>query len=209
LPITTILSDLGNVVVFFDNAKADAAIAALTGRTAAQVRKAVFRPRGICRRYCRGDLSTSEFLRVICARLNVPKRDMPSEDDLGAAFADVFTPNEPVIERWAALRKAGIALTAVSNIEELRRKQLDRMGILSLFDRLVMSYEERLVKPSEELMVRSLDRSGCAAEEALFVDDLAENLPPAAALGIRTHHFTGVDGLDAVLEDAGLAGLIA
>ena len=37
-----------------------------------------------------------------------------------------------------------------------------------------------------------------------FVDDSAAKLGGAAALGMRTHHFTGYDGLRAALSDAGV-----
>ena len=203
MAIRAILSDLGNVVVFFDNERTVTALAALTGRDPSAVRKAAFLP-GLCTRYGRGDLDTGQFMRVVMARMNVPKREMPSDAEFGRAFAEVFTPNDDVIARWRLLRMAGVTLTAVSNIEPLRADELRRMGIFSLFDHLVLSYEEKLVKPSAELMVRSLDRSACAAEEALFVDDVAENLVPAAALGIRTHHYRGIDALDQCLEDCGL-----
>lgn len=203
MAIRAILSDLGNVVVYFDNERTVAALAALTGRDPSAVRKAAFLP-GLCTRYGRGDLDTGQFMRVVMARMNVPKREMPSDVEFGRAFAEVFTPNDDVIARWRLLRTAGLTLTAVSNIEPLRADELRRMGIFSLFDHLVLSYEEKLVKPSAELMVRALDRTACAAEEALFVDDVAENLVPAAALGIRTHQYCGVDALDQCLEDCGL-----
>ncbi len=209
MPITTVLSDLGNVAVFFDQERACGAMAALTGRSAAAVRHAVFRRYELLHRYCRGEVTTPEFLRIVCARLNIPKASMPDPDALGRAFADVFTPNEPVLERWALLRRAGVTLTAVSNIEELRRLQLDRMGLLARFDHVLVSYEEGLMKPSDEFMVRALDRSACAAEDAVFVDDLAENLPPAAGLGIAVHRYSSVDGLDRFLEAVGLADRIA
>lgn len=203
MAIRAILSDLGNVVVFFDNERTVAALAALTGRDASAVRKAAFLP-GLCTRYGRGDLDTGQFMRVVMARMNVPKREMPSDAEFGRAFAEVFTPNDGVIARWRLLRAAGLTLTAVSNIEPLRADELRRMGIFSLFDHLVLSYEEKLVKPSAELMVRALDRTACAAEEALFVDDVAANLVPAVRLGINVHHFTDVEMLDVCLASNGL-----
>jgi FMN phosphatase YigB (HAD superfamily) len=203
MAIRAILSDLGNVVVHFDNERTVTALAALTGLAPSAVRRAAFLP-GLCTRYGRGDLDTGQFMRVVMARMNVPKREMPSDVEFGRAFAEVFTPNDDVIARWRLLRAAGITLTAVSNIEPLRADELRRMGIFSLFDHLVLSFEEKLVKPSAELMVRSLDRTACAAEEALFVDDIEKNLVPAAALGIHTHQYRSVEELDAFLEGLGL-----
>lgn len=201
--IRAILSDLGNVAVFFDNGRADAAIAALTGRDRAAVSRAAFAP-GLCRRFSTGDVDASQYHRIVCAKLGLAKAELPPEEDFCRAYADVFTPNEPVLERWALLRKT-LALTAVSNIEPPRRDRLRRMGVLDRFDHLVLSCEEGLAKPSAELMVRALDRTGVSAEEALFVDDIAANLVPAAELGIVVHHYTSVEALDACLESLGLA----
>jgi 2-haloacid dehalogenase len=41
-------------------------------------------------------------------------------------------------------------------------------------------------------------------ETTLFVDDRAQNLQPAAALGMQTHHFVGVEGLEVALRGVGL-----
>lgn len=206
MAVTTILSDLGNVAVLFDNEKTVRAFAALCGRTEDEVRATLFRKGGaLLRRYERGAVSTPEFRRTICARLNLTKRELPSDDAFDAAWNDGgFTPNVPVLNRWLTLKKAGVTLTAVSNIDPLREREIGRLGVLDVFDHHVMSWSERLRKPNEELMVRSLDRSGCSAEEALFVDDLDDNLPPAAKIGINVHHFTSFENLERHLETLGL-----
>jgi FMN phosphatase YigB (HAD superfamily) len=207
MAVTTILSDLGNVVVLFDHAHTTRAFAALCGKTAREVDDAFFR-KGVplIRRFERGAISTAEFRRTLCSRLGLSKRELPSDEAFDAAWTTVgFRPNDEVLERWALLKRDGRTLTAVSNIDPLRERAVRDMGLLALFDHEVMSWSEGLRKPSAELMVRALDRSGCAAENALFVDDVAENLVPAAKLGIRTCHFTSIDALDRALEDCGLA----
>lgn len=203
--ITTVLSDLGNVAVLFDNTRTCRELSRLTGIPERDVHDVMFRKgSALFRRYERGAVDPSGFQRTICARLNLSKRDMPDDAAFYAAYADVFAPNEPVLERWRLLRKAGLTITAVSNIDEMRHRRLEELGWLSGFDHLVMSWLEGIRKPSEELMVRALDRSGCSAEDALFVDDLAENLAPASRLGINVHHFTTVEMLDACLASHGL-----
>lgn len=205
MAITTILSDLGNVAVLFDNEKTVREFAALCGRTEDEVRAVLFRKGGaLLRRYERGAVTTSEFRRTVCARLNLSKRELPPDEAFDAAWCEVFTPNVSVLDRWRALRSAGLTITAVSNIDELRERELHRIGLLSHFDPHVMSWSEKLRKPSEELMVRSLDRSGCSAEEALFVDDIEDNLKPAAKIGINVHHFISFDVLERHLETLGL-----
>jgi HAD superfamily hydrolase (TIGR01509 family) len=205
MAVTTILSDLGNVVVLFDHEYVTRAFVALCGKPEDEVRRCFRKSGALIRRYERGAVSTAEFRRTLCARLNLTKRELPPDDEFDAAWNTVgFVPNDPVVARWRALRKEGLTLTAVSNIDPLRERAVARMGLLDLFDHQVMSWSEKLRKPSEELMVRSLDRSGCSAEEALFVDDLDDNLRPATKIGINVHHYTSFDGLERHLETLGL-----
>ncbi|HWL47592.1 MAG TPA: HAD family phosphatase [Sphingomonadaceae bacterium] len=76
-----------------------------------------------------------------------------------------------------------------------------------LFDRftaIVVSGEEKLVKPDPAIFTLALARFGLAEGEGLFVDDRAENVVAARASGFLGHVFTGAAPLRAVLEGYGL-----
>ncbi len=200
MAIDAVLCDLGNVAVFFDNEKTVRAFAGISGKSEDAVRDIVFRSGvGLFHRYESGDVSSEEFRRSICARLGLTKREIPRNETLFEAWTDVFTPNEPVFARLRTLWSRGAVITAVSNIDEMRHQKLERLGHLAVFDYVVMSWIEQIRKPSEELMVRALDRSGAQAERTIFIDDLAENLAPAAKLGIRTHQYVTIKALDMFL----------
>lgn len=207
MAVTTILSDLGNVVVFFDNRKMYRTFAVLSGRTQEEVERALFgrEPEGsyLCARYSSGLIDTPQFRGEFLERLGL-KYSGAVGRGFEKDFCDVFAVNDPVVDLWRALRRRGLVLTAVSNVEEIRYHWLCRMGVMDLFDHELMSFREGLLKPSEEFMVRALDRSGCAAEDAVFVDDVEPNLEPAARLGIRTHCYRDLPGLLAFLESCGL-----
>jgi len=207
LAITTILSDLGNVVVHFDNNKMYQAFAQLSGRTPQEVERILFGrgPDGsyLIARYSSGQINSKQFHCCFLHQLGLCG-SAAAHQAFETAFCDVFTPNVPVLDLWFRLRRQGITFTAVSNIEEIRYHWLERSGIMSLFDHRLLSYEEGLLKPSEEFLVRALDRSGAKAEETLFVDDIAANLRPAIKLGIVTHHYAGFSGLQACLRSLGL-----
>lgn len=204
MKLSAVLSDIGEVVAPFDNNKTFRAFAKFSGLPVAKVED-VFMGRGavLVGQYERDEISTQEFQKIICSRLNIAKRDMPSEEDFYEAYAHVFTVRPEVLAEWAVLQLRDIPVVAVSNICEMRYRRLHEMGVLPCFDHEVMSFQEGMAKPSEELMVRALDRAGSKAEETIFVDDLAENLVPAAKLGIVTHHFTGVDSFLKFLASIG------
>ncbi len=54
------------------------------------------------------------------------------------------------------------------------------------FDRLYLSYECRVMKPSPEIFHQMLSGQQSTAEETLFIDDSPANCAAAEALGIRT-----------------------
>jgi len=207
LAITTVLSDLGNVVVWFDNSKMYRVFASLSGRTPQEVEEVLFgRDQNgdyLVARYSSGRINTKQFRCVFFHRLGLCG-SVVAHTTFETAFCDVFTPNQPVIDLWRHLRQQGLTLTAVSNVEEMRYRWLCRMGVMSLFDHELLSFEEGLLKPSEEFLVRALDRSGAKAEETVFVDDIAANLMPAAKLGILTHCYRDDAGLKLFLEACGL-----
>ena len=56
-------------------------------------------------------------------------------------------------------------------------------------------------KPSPLIYQRALDALDLTGPECVFVDDHAEQLPPAETLGIRTvHHTTDPTGTAAILD---------
>ena len=207
MAVTTILSDLGNVVVHFDNQKMYGSFAALSGKKPEDVERVLFGREAdgsyLIARYSSGQINSKQFHCAFMHALGLCGSPR-AHQMFTTAFCDVFTPNQPVVDLWRRLRRRGLTLTAVTNVEEIRLVWLSRMGILDLFDHVLASFEERLLKPSEEFMVRALDRSGAKAEETVFVDDIAANLAPAAKLGILTHEYRDPDGLLAFLHQCGL-----
>jgi 2-haloacid dehalogenase len=77
----------------------------------------------------------------------------------------------------------------------------------AMFDRfrdIVVSGDERLMKPDAAIYHLALRRFGIAADETIFVDDNAANIAGARALGIRAHHFHDAASLRAELTELGL-----
>ncbi len=72
------------------------------------------------------------------------------------------------------------------------------------FRDIVVSGEEKLLKPDPALYFRALDRFGLKPAEALFVDDRLINVEGAVAVGMHAHLFTGAGDLRHRLEADGL-----
>ena len=77
-------------------------------------------------------------------------------------------------------------------------------GFFRRFNDIVVSGEEKLLKPDPALYYRALDRFRLKPADALFVDDRLINVEGAEAVGMKAHLFTGADDLRARLEAEGL-----
>ena len=65
-----------------------------------------------------------------------------------------------------------------------------RFPFLRHFEDTVISGELKLVKPDPEIYQTLLDRQPIVPEQAIFIDDVLENVAGAEALGIRGIHLT-------------------
>jgi epoxide hydrolase-like predicted phosphatase len=78
----------------------------------------------------------------------------------------------------------------ISNATDTLRQTLTtKYPIADAFDLIVVSGEEKVMKPDPAIYERTLARLGRQPEEALFVDDFAHNIVAAQQLGLATIHF--------------------
>jgi len=90
------------------------------------------------------------------------------------------------------LRESGYHTLLLSNAPADRAEHLAQLGMDELFDTVMLSGQEGVMKPDARAYELALRRVGAVPEEALFVDDFRENVAAAASLGIQAHRFRGV-----------------
>ncbi|MGL4323816.1 MAG: HAD family hydrolase [Beijerinckiaceae bacterium] len=61
---------------------------------------------------------------------------------------------------------------------------------LTVFDDIVVSATEKMLKPAPEIYHTLLHRNGVKAEECVFIDDSEKNVLGARAVGMHAIHFT-------------------
>ena len=76
--------------------------------------------------------------------------------------------------------------------------------LLHLAHGSVISYQLKLIKPMPEIYRHLLDKYGLNPEETLFLDDLAENIEGAKALGIHGIVFKNTQPVIQELRDDGI-----
>jgi 2-haloacid dehalogenase len=114
-------------------------------------------------------------------------------------------PIDGTVEILRQLHQSGTRLYALTNWSaETFPIARRRFGFLALFDGIVVSGEERLVKPDPRIYHRLVDRYGVDPKRAVFIDDSAPNaLAAAHYFGMHAHVFTDPDRLRADLVGLG------
>lgn len=183
-------------------------------------------PRFLYRRLIPDDAALDSFLR------DVVTVDWHFQHDAGRPFAETsaelsaqFPQHAELIAQWgprfgetipgpisgmpqlvADLDAAQVPLFAITNFSGEFWKPF-RARESALFDRfrdIIVSGDERLIKPDPAIYRLALTRFGLAAPETVFVDDVAANVQAAADLGIHAVLFTGAPALRRDLERFGL-----
>ena len=88
------------------------------------------------------------------------------------------------------LGAAGLPLALLSNAPGELAEAISALPVAAYFGHLLFSCQLKLAKPDPECYNRALARLGASAEEVIFIDDRAENVAAAAALGLHSVHFT-------------------
>ncbi len=104
-----------------------------------------------------------------------------------------------------SLHKKNVPLYAITNWnqDKFRETRL-RFPFLNLFRDIVVSGDERLIKPDAAIYETCLKRNKLMASECLFIDDSEKNVRGAEAVGMKAHHFTKPEKLKAELKALGV-----
>ncbi|HEY6706305.1 MAG TPA: HAD family phosphatase [Actinomycetota bacterium] len=191
MPVKAVVFDLGGVLIDWD-------------------------PRYLYRKLLDGEAAMEEFLATVCTP------EWNAEQDRGRPFAEgvaELVERHPVHaaaitayhERWpemlggavggtvevlAELRAAGVPVYALTNWSaETFGIARERFEFLEWFDGVLVSGEERMIKPDPAIFRLLLDRFGLDPEATFYVDDSEPNVEAAGRLGFDAVRFTGTEQL--------------
>jgi len=106
-----------------------------------------------------------------------------------------------ILEELAA---AGYELHALTNWSAETFPIARRFAFLERFETILVSGDERLVKPDARIFQLLLERIAHPAQRCVYIDDSPPNVAAAAALGFDAIAFTSPQALRAALADRGL-----
>lgn len=142
----------------------------------------------------------------------VPERiaQFPQHETALRAYAERFNETIPgpvpgSLEIVRDLHDAGVPLYAITNFgAEFWAGFRPTAPIFDLFRAIVVSGEEKVVKPAPEIFAIAQRRFGHAVNTMLFIDDNVANVEGARACGWQAHHFQDAARLRADLESRGV-----
>lgn len=197
--VTTAIFDLGRVVLEWNPRAAYAGL--LTDREIDQFMRDIDFPAWNVRQDAGQDWDEAE------AQL---ARDHPEYAHLASAYRENFhlAMDREVAGVGAVLRElaaSGIRLLCITNIsEELFRNAYKRFDILSIFEGIVVSGAEGVIKPDPAIFRILSARYQADLRECVFIDDTLVNVAAARRLGLHAIHFSNADQLRADLAALGL-----
>ena len=131
--------------------------------------------------------------------------EFPEYATLIAAYAPRFNETIPgpvtgSLEIVQELAESGVPLFAITNFgAEFWEGFRPTQPIFDLFQDIIVSGAEKLVKPDPAIYALALQRFGIRPGQAIFIDDNHANVISARENGFATHHFRDAASLRAEL----------
>ena len=200
--IDTIITDLGNVLLRFDNGVFYRSLTAFTRRPVEEIRAIAEENIDHLMLFERGAVSPADFYRKTADLMGLTAG---YEQFFEAYTRGVFALDRDVLNLYRRLA-ARSRMVLLSNTDVIRwTHNKSAFPEILFFDAYVLSFDVGSVKPESEIFRDALRAAGGIPDRTVFIDDLAANVEAALRLGIEGIVFTGAGALEARLQTLGLA----
>ena len=196
--ITTVIFDLGGVLVDWN-------------------------PRYVYRKIFKDEQKIESFLKDVCNSEWNEKQDagrpfLEAVNELVLVHPELKAEISAYFERWEEMLGGSIEGT-VKILEELKRRgeyrllglsnwsgetfpiAKRRFPFLGLFENILVSGDEKLIKPDAKFFKLLETRFGVVPSEAVFIDDVQKNIDGAQRMGLKTIHFSTPENLRKELRE--------
>ena len=181
-------------------------------------------PRYVYKEYFQDDEKMEWFLENVCTDdWNIEQDRGRSLEDATELLVGIYPEWEREIRmyygQWETMLKDAIHET-VEILLELKKKYkmygltnwsaetfpiaLDRFEFFEVFDGILVSGKEKLIKPDEQIFERMMSKFNLKPEDCLFIDDNFKNVEASREFGIQTIHFISPEDLREKLVELNL-----
>ena len=182
--IQTVISDMGNVVLFFDHMIFIRKIAEYTPYSPSEVLSILEENISLIKNFSRGKLEPDGYVEEMIRLLDAEVE----EEKFITFYREIFSVNRNVLETLKKTKASSLSpqLVLLSNTDSLHFEYIrEAFPEIFIFDEYVLSYETGSLKPETEIYKNALKQAGISPEEAVFIDDLEENVKAADKLGMK------------------------
>lgn len=147
-----------------------------------------------------GTTSIPEYWALVAADLGVTWRASLVHELWVADFRSWWSIEAGTVDLIEELHDGGTRLAILSNAGFDFSSGFRRSPMGSFFERVFVSAEMDAIKPDPAIYLEVASELGIPLADMIFIDNKAINTQAAALLGVTTHHFMNVEGLDAFLR---------
>ena len=203
--IEFIYFDLGNVILKFDHSMGFRNVEQLCGVSPKLVDDILFN-QGLQQQYETGLIDCTQFHQEFCAQADIDPSKELSRGDLLRAISDIFWANRPIFPVLTQLKARGFPMGVLSNTCDAHWQFVfsQHWVLQTFFDPLVLSYEEKSMKPDSKIYEAAIKRAGVEPGHIFFTDDRQENIDAAIKAGIDAVLFETVPQLVFDLQSRGV-----
>jgi len=200
MSIKAIISDYGGVLVKMVDETARFILAEQAGLPLKEIYRLVFESESASQAAL-GEITNDQHWENVRAAMRLPPAQLPgfitkfwSVDGLNTVFVN-----------YLRSERSRYHIGLLSNAaDDLRGMLIDRWKIADMFDDMIISAEVHLVKPDGRIYHLACSRLNVQPDEAVFIDDMPENVEGARAAGLsaiqyRTNEQVFAD-LDQILK---------
>ena len=186
-PVRNVIFDMGNVLMTF-NGPYFASCFTDTPEDAALLNAALFGS-PLWTLLDSGTIGHETMTRY--AEHHLPERLHPNLHECIAHWPERSEAISDVNELGIRLKEEGFGVYVLSNASTRIMEQLGHAPVIPYVDGVVVSANERMMKPDPSIYQLLCERYDLDPAECLFVDDNEDNCIGARVAGMHAYHFTG------------------
>jgi glucose-1-phosphatase len=185
MSIRALIWDLGGVILRTEDRTVRSQLAGRLGLTYDDLDRLIFQSQS-SKLATVGMIDATGHWESVCKTLNLPVEEIPT---LQASFFGGDQIDNSLVDTIGSFRpryRTGLLSNAWS---DLRKYIENDWHISGVFDDIIISAEVGLAKPDRRIYQLAIDRLGVAPDEAVFIDDVLENVEGARAAGLSAIQF--------------------
>ena len=201
--ISTIIFDLGGVVLDLDVDLSATAFAELSGLSKEEIYRK-FLDEDWSSTFEKGAIDAAAFRHNLCKSLDTELSDRQIDKAWNAMLVAIPLSRLQLVDdlrnKYQTFVLSNTNAIHIETFKNMVVKTTSGGSITDYFDKVYYSNELGMRKPDSEIFSYVIDLNNLIPEETLFIDDMEENVIAAQALGIKTVHLAEQDYLTELLS---------